>query len=92
MPVIIGYPGEIVDTLEQTFAFIRRTKPDYVYLCLATPYPGTALRSALEDLGWASSSDWSRYDMQLLVFENSLLLVDFVKVRREFYNHFYSWS
>jgi radical SAM superfamily enzyme YgiQ (UPF0313 family) len=90
--VIIGYPGETLDTLKQTFDFVRRTKPDYVYLCLATPYPGTALRSALEDLGWAMSSEWSRYDMLTPVFENPLLSVDLVEARREFYSNFYSWS
>jgi len=92
MSVIIGYPGETVDTLEQTFSFIRRTKPDYVYLCLATPYPGTALRKTLEDLGWPMSTDWSHYDMQTQVFENPLLPVDLVEIRRKFYNNFYSWS
>ena len=92
MSVIIGYPGETADTLEQTFSFIRRTEPDYVYLCLATPYPGTALRRALEDLGWSMSADWSHYDMQTPVFENPLLPVDLVETRREFYNSFYSWS
>jgi anaerobic magnesium-protoporphyrin IX monomethyl ester cyclase len=92
MSVIIGYPGETADTLNQTFDFIRRTKSDYVYLCLATPYPGTALRSALEDLEWAMSLEWSHYDMQTPVFENPLLPVDLVEARREFYNNFYSWS
>jgi radical SAM superfamily enzyme YgiQ (UPF0313 family) len=92
MSVIIGYPGETADTLGQTFNFIRRTKPDYVYLCLATPYPGTGFRKHLEDLGWAMSSEWGHYDMQAQVFENPLLNVDLVKTRREFYNHFYSWS
>ena len=53
MSVVIGYPGETDETLKQTFSFIKRAKPDYVYLCLATPYPGTALRSTLEDLGLA---------------------------------------
>jgi radical SAM superfamily enzyme YgiQ (UPF0313 family) len=92
MSVIIGYPGETVDTLKQTFSFIRRTKPDYVYLCLATPYPGTALRKTLEDLEWPMSTDWSHYDMQTQVFENPLLPVDLVETRRKFYNSFYSWS
>jgi len=92
MSVIIGYPGETAESLKQTFSFIRRTKPDYVYLCLATPYPGTALRKTLEDLGWPMSTDWSRYDMQTQVFENPLLSVDLVETRREFYNNFYSWS
>jgi anaerobic magnesium-protoporphyrin IX monomethyl ester cyclase len=90
--VIIGYPGETAETLGQTFDFIRRTKPDYVYLCLATPYPGTDLRKRLENLGWAMSPEWNRYDMQAEVFKNPLLSVDLVKVRREFYNRFYSWS
>jgi len=92
MSVIIGYPGETPDTLKQTFDFIRRTKPDYVYLCLATPYPGTDLRSLLEDLGWKMSAEWSQYDLQTPVFENPFLHVDLRKTRREFYNHFYSWS
>jgi anaerobic magnesium-protoporphyrin IX monomethyl ester cyclase len=90
--VIIGYPGETPETLEQTFNFIRRTKPDYVYLCLATPYPGTSLRSTLEELGWKMSTDWSQYDLQTPVYENPLLPVDLVKTRRDFYNRFYSWS
>jgi hypothetical protein len=38
------------------------------------------------------SSEWNRYDMQAQVFANPLLAVDLVKVRREFYNNFYSWS
>jgi radical SAM superfamily enzyme YgiQ (UPF0313 family) len=91
MSVIIGIPGETPDSLNQTFDFIRRTKPDYVYLCLATPYPGTALRSTLESLGWTMSTDWSQYDMQANVFDNPMLPVDLVEKRREFYNHFHSW-
>jgi anaerobic magnesium-protoporphyrin IX monomethyl ester cyclase len=92
MSVVIGYPGETAESLQQTFDFIKRAKPDYVYLCLATPYPGTALRSTLEDLGWPISPDWSRYDLQQPVFENPMLSVDLVEARRDFYNHFYSWS
>jgi len=92
MSVIIGFPGETKETLQQTFDFIRRTEPDYVYLCVATPYPGTDLHSLLEELGWKMSSDWSQYDLQTPVFENPLLPVDLRETRREFYNHFYSWS
>jgi radical SAM superfamily enzyme YgiQ (UPF0313 family) len=92
MSVVIGYPGETPESLQQTLGFINRAKPDYVYLCLATPYPGTALRSTLENLGWPISSDWSRYDMQGPVFENPLLPVNLVDIRRDFYNNFYSWS
>jgi anaerobic magnesium-protoporphyrin IX monomethyl ester cyclase len=93
MSVIIGYPGETKESLKQTYDFIRRAEPDYVYLCLATPYPGTHLSSYLQELGWKVSKDWSKYDLQIPVFENPLLPdLDLVKSRREFYDHFYSWS
>ncbi|MCZ2807751.1 MAG: radical SAM protein [Candidatus Bathyarchaeota archaeon] len=91
MSAIIGYPGETIDTLEQTLDFIRRTEPDDVYLCLATPYPGTQLRSLLEDLGWKMSTEWSHYEIRTPVFENPLLPSGRIKETREaFYNHFYS--
>ncbi len=92
MSVVIGYPGETAESLKQTFSFIKKAKPDYVYLCLATPYPGTALRSTVEELGWPMTDDWNRYDMQMPVFDNPLLPVNLVDERRNFYNHFYSWS
>ena len=92
MSVVIGYPGETTDTLKQTFDFIRRTEPDYVYLCLATPYPGTELYDLVEDLGWKVSKDWNNYEMETPVFENPFLSIDLRETRREFYNSFYSWS
>jgi len=89
--VIIGYPGETPDTLKQTMDFIRKVEPDYVYLCLATPYPGTALRELVKELGWNMSIEWSQYDLQTPVFENPLLPNDeLLEARKEFYNNFYS--
>jgi anaerobic magnesium-protoporphyrin IX monomethyl ester cyclase len=93
MSVIIGYPGETTDTLKQTLDFIRRTEPDYVYLCLATPYPGTELRELVKELGWKMSREWSQYDLQTPVFENPLLPNDkLMEARKKFYNDFYSPS
>ena len=91
MSVIIGYPGETTDTLKQTMNFIRKVEPDYVYLCLATPYPGTELRELVKELGWNMSREWSHYDMQTPVFENPLLPNDkLMEARKKFYNDFYS--
>ena len=91
MSVIIGYPGETTDTLKQTMDFIRKTEPHYVYLCLATPYPGTELYSLLKDLGWNMSMEWGDYDMETPVFENPLLPNDkLMETRKNFYNDFYS--
>ncbi len=93
VPVIIGYPGETIDMLEQTLDFIRKTEPDDVYLCVATPYPGTELRTLVENMGWKISTEWSLYDTLTQVFENPLIPSEEIrKIRRRFYNNFYSPS
>jgi radical SAM superfamily enzyme YgiQ (UPF0313 family) len=89
--IIIGYPSETAEMRKETFEFIRRVEPDDVYLCIATPYPGTELRKEVEQLGYKMSSDWSRYDTTTPVFENPLLSAEeALRIRKEFYNSFYS--
>lgn len=90
--VIIGYPGETKDTLQQTLDFIRRTKPDDVHMSLATPYPGIELNNLVKDLGWKMCEEWDQCDMQMPVFENPLLPVNLRETRKRFYNYFYSPS
>ena len=90
--VIIGYPGETADTLEQTLDFIRKNEPDSILMSLATPYPGIELFDVMEKMGWKMCGDWSHCDMQTSVFENPSLPVDLEEVRRMFYNRFYSVS
>ncbi|MDR2204178.1 MAG: B12-binding domain-containing radical SAM protein [Nitrososphaerota archaeon] len=89
--VIIGYPSETALMRKETLDFVRRVEPDDVYLCIATPYPGTELRVEVERLGFKMSDDWSRYDTTTPVFENPLLSDDeALLIRKEFYNRFYS--
>jgi radical SAM superfamily enzyme YgiQ (UPF0313 family) len=89
--VVVGYPGETVDMLRQTFDFIRKTAPDYVYVCQAIPYPGTELSDRLKELGWAVSTEWNRYDEQSQVFENPVLSPQKIdEMRGNFYDSFFS--
>jgi radical SAM superfamily enzyme YgiQ (UPF0313 family) len=88
--VIIGYPGETKDTLEQTLDFIRRTEPDDVHMSLATPYPGIELNRLVKDLGWKTCEEWSQYDMLMPAIQDPSLPIDLKETRRKFYNHFYS--
>jgi anaerobic magnesium-protoporphyrin IX monomethyl ester cyclase len=91
--VVLGYPGETMDMLKQTFDFIRKTEPDYVYVCVAIPYPGTDLYDLLKELGWKMSTEWNRYDEQTHVFTNPLLPSEKIaEARKTFYNHFLSPS
>ena len=89
--IIIGYPGETKEMLKQTLDFVRRAEPDDVYLCVATPYPGTELRRVVEKMGLKMSPDWSRYDTVTPVFENPNLKDEEVEeLRKNFYDSFYS--
>lgn len=89
--VIIGYPGETKDMLQETINLIRKAEPDDVYLCVATPYPGTELRNLVEEMGWEMSDDWGFYDTITPVFANPNLSAEEIrKLRTSFYNRFYS--
>jgi anaerobic magnesium-protoporphyrin IX monomethyl ester cyclase len=91
--VVVGYPGETAAMLKQTFDFIRKTGPDYVYVCQAIPYPGTELFDLLRELGWEVSTEWSHYDEQSQVFKNPLLSPQKIEeMRGTFYNQFFSPS
>jgi anaerobic magnesium-protoporphyrin IX monomethyl ester cyclase len=91
--VVVGYPGETADMLKQTFDFIRKTGPDYVYVCQAIPYPGTELFDLLRELGWEVSTEWNHYDEQSQVFKNPLLAPQKIEeLRGAFYNQFFSPS
>jgi len=91
--IIIGFPSETKDTIEETLQFVQRLKPDDAYVCIATPYPGTDLYRLVKENGWKMSPDWSKYDTVTPVFENPLISNDeLLMMREKFYNDFYSPS
>jgi radical SAM superfamily enzyme YgiQ (UPF0313 family) len=89
--VIMGYPGETRETLKETLDFAAKLKPDDVWLCHATPYPGTHLREIVLEKGWAMSQDWKTYNTMNPIFEDPALPAkEIAEMRRRFYNKFYS--
>jgi len=89
--VILGYPGETKETLQETLDFVRKVEPDDVWLCHATPYPGTELRALVESNGWKMSEDWKLYNTMNPIFEDPLLPAkEIAQMRKNFYNKFYS--
>jgi radical SAM superfamily enzyme YgiQ (UPF0313 family) len=70
---------------------MNRTKPDYVYMCQAIPYPGTEMAEELKRLGWTMDPDWNHYDEVTPVFRNPLLPQETInETRKEFFNKFFS--
>jgi radical SAM superfamily enzyme YgiQ (UPF0313 family) len=89
--VMVGYPGETPEMLNQTIDLLKEAEPDDAYICVATPYPGTELRNLIEKMGWKISNDWKRYDTTAPVFDNPNLSVeDVTRIRSKFYDSFYS--
>ena len=89
--VVVGFPGETPELLEETFDFIRRTEPDYLYMCEAVPYPGTEMHSLVKELGWEMSPDWNQYHEQTQVFKNPLLPLQIIEQKKKaFYDEFFS--
>ncbi len=89
--VILGYPGETKETLQETLDFVRKVEPDDVWLCHATPYPGTQLRDIVEKNGWKMSDKWELYNTMNPIFEDpDLPAAKIAMMRRDFYNKFYS--
>jgi radical SAM superfamily enzyme YgiQ (UPF0313 family) len=91
--LLIGYPGETVETFKETLDFVRRAEPDDVFISFATPYPKTELYEIVEENGWKVSTDWSRFDNITPVFENpSFPAKTMMEARRKVFNQFYSPS
>jgi anaerobic magnesium-protoporphyrin IX monomethyl ester cyclase len=90
---LVAYPGETVDDVKQTVNLLRQMKPDDAYICIATPYPGTELRTLVENLGWKINDNWSLYNTMNPVIDNPMVPAEEIaKLRTKFYNELYSPS
>jgi radical SAM superfamily enzyme YgiQ (UPF0313 family) len=91
--LVIGYPTETPEMLQQTIDFLYKTKPDYVYMCEAVPYPGTELANFIKELGLEADANWNQYREETQVFTNKLLpLEKLEETKKEFYDHYFSKS
>lgn len=89
--IIIGYPGETKESLQETLDFVRKVEPDDVYLNHATPYPGTELRALIESFGWKMVEDWKLYNTMNPIFEDPALpSKEIAQMRKRFYDKFYN--
>ncbi|MDR1992789.1 MAG: B12-binding domain-containing radical SAM protein [Nitrososphaerota archaeon] len=91
--VILGYPGETKESLQETLDFVRKIEPDDAWLCHATPFPGTQLRETVEKNGWKMSENWKTYSTMNAIFEDPKLPAkEIAQMRKQFYDKFYSVS
>lgn len=89
--LIIGYPTETPEMLQKTIDFLYKTKPDYVYMCEAVPYPGTELEAFIKQLGLEVPAEWNQYREETQIFKNELLPLERLEeVKKEFFDHYFT--
>ena len=54
----IGHLTETLEDIDQSRALIKRLKPDFLFVSVVTPYPGTALYDDLKEAGKLKGLDW----------------------------------
>ena len=59
---IFGYPGETLETMNQTIEYAIALDPDFANFYPAVPYPGTALYDKVVREGLLTAEDWSRME------------------------------
>ncbi|MDD5688015.1 MAG: radical SAM protein [Elusimicrobia bacterium] len=76
--MIIGLPGEPEDIVEQTWAFIKDTSPDIVYLSLLTIRPGTEIYNNPDKFGIKKiNTDWTKTMHMYGRYENEMPTLTF---------------
>jgi radical SAM superfamily enzyme YgiQ (UPF0313 family) len=66
---VFGFDSDGEDVFERTVEFVDRTKIDLPRYAVATPFPGTPLYRHLETEQRLLHRDWSRYDVEHVVFQ-----------------------
>lgn len=73
---IFGFDTDDNRTFSKTLDFIERTDIDIPVFCIYTPFPGTRIYKRLEDQKRIINRDWSKYDLNNVVYQPKLLRPD----------------
>lgn len=73
---VFGFDEDDASTIERTVAFVERVNIDVPQLTVLTPYPGTVLRTQLEQAGRILHSRWEEYDIGHVVFQPARMSVE----------------
>ena len=65
---ILGLPGETVESMQETLDFVEKVSPDFCWVGLLTPLPGSAIFNNPEEYDiQVLTRDWGKYNMQIPV-------------------------
>lgn len=86
-----GYPGEKWDELQETIAFVRRTRPDDIGISFSYPLPGTVLYEQVRaQLG--QKRNWTDSDDLCIMFNAEYSNEFYLAVRNALHAEVDSWA
>lgn len=81
--VILGFPGETKETIEETTSFVEKLNPNDVGYYIATPYPGTPLYNKVVEEEILKITDFNKFDTATPLFEMGTMTGDELRDLRE---------
>jgi radical SAM superfamily enzyme YgiQ (UPF0313 family) len=80
---VLGFPGETLETMQETVDFAKFLKLDYVQFYCAVAFPGSPLFKECQENGWLDESDWKYYEQNSSVITTPQLTAEQVMAARE---------
>lgn len=59
---VVGFPGETIDSIKKTIAFLKTLDTTFITLGIAVPAPGTDFYKYVEENNYLHTKNWSLYD------------------------------
>jgi radical SAM superfamily enzyme YgiQ (UPF0313 family) len=88
--LMLGNPGETVQTMEDTLKFAIELDPDIALFNITTPYPGTEMYNWAKENNYLITTDWSQYDLSHPVMAvPGLDVQEISKFYKKVYSRFY---
>jgi anaerobic magnesium-protoporphyrin IX monomethyl ester cyclase len=88
--VILGLPGETMETINRTIQYIKELDPDYAQFYCAIPFPKTELEKRAKKAGWITTEDYAKYELnQPILSMPGLTLTQLQEARKRAYREFY---
>jgi len=88
--MVIGYPGERAEDIEQTVRFACSQPIDFAQFYCAAPFPGSELFKEAGEKGWIEGSGWESFEQNLCALHApGLSPQEIMEWRRRAYLRFY---
>ncbi|MFO8058754.1 MAG: radical SAM protein [bacterium] len=89
--MVIGYPGETRETVQETIDFACSLPLDYAQFYCAAPFPGSTLYREAKEKGLLRKEPWTRFEQNYCVLDTPELSArEVMEWRKKAYRRFYA--